>query len=83
VNLEGLGLFSPGWVVVRGGPPLFLYRSGRRTRALDLGTTRARAVTPSPFHTRVELSDSRGRPGALYFSLDGPRPEDLDAEFLG
>lgn len=82
VNLGGLGLFFPGWVVVRGGSPLFLYRKGRRTRALDLGSARARAVVTSPFHTRVELTGPEERPGALYFSLDGPRMEDLQAEFM-
>ena len=83
VELEGLGLFRAGWVVVRGGSPLFLYRDRRRTRAVDLGSARPVGVTPSALHTRVELAGAGGRPCALYFSLEGPRPEDLHAEFLG
>jgi hypothetical protein len=83
MNLPGLGLFRTGWVIVRGGSPLFLYRGRFRPHAIDLGSGPALRVTPSPFHTRVDLAVRDGRRAALYFGLDGPEPEDLRAEFLG
>jgi hypothetical protein len=67
-------------VVVRGGPPLFLFRQRGRTEAVDLGTASAVAVYPEALHTRVELSTG-GREFSLYFSLGGPDPDDLRAEF--
>jgi hypothetical protein len=82
VNLPGLGVFRRGWVVVRGGPPLFLFRQRGRTEAVDLGTAAPVAVVPEALHTRVELSTG-GKQFALYFSLGGPGPDDLRAEFSG
>jgi hypothetical protein len=82
VNLPGLGLFRTGWVIVRGGSPLFLCRGRLRARAVDLGAGPVLRVTPSSFHTRVDLESRDGRPYAVYFGLDGPEPEDLRAEFL-
>jgi len=82
LNLPGLGLFRVGWVIVRGGSPLFLYRRGGRTHALDLAMATAGAVTPSPLHTQVEFGTQGGQRCTLYFGLGGPGPEDLRAEFL-
>jgi hypothetical protein len=82
VNLPGLGIFRRGWVVVRGGSPIFVYRSRKlMARAIDLGIAAPTSVTASALHTRVELGESHGQPIALYFSLDGPGPEELRAEF--
>jgi hypothetical protein len=81
VNLPGIGLFRRGWVVVRGGSPLFLYRWRRQPHTLDLGNGQVVAVTPATLHTRLDLGDERGRRFALYFSLDGPDAEDLRAQF--
>ena len=81
-NLPGIGLFRRGWVVVRGGSPLFLYRRRRRTQAFDLGELTPLGVTPSGIHTRIEMGAREGAPLALYFGLSGPGPEDLQAEFF-
>ena len=77
-----LDAFRGGWVVVRGGPPLFLYRNGRSTRLVELGGARAVRVVRDQMHNRVELQDAEGRTYALCFPWDGPRAEGLEAEFL-
>jgi hypothetical protein len=82
VNVPGLGHFRSGWVVVRGESPLFVYRRRIGVLAVDLGNASARAVTPSAFVTRLELGSREGHRFSLYFSLDGPGPDDLRAEFL-
>jgi hypothetical protein len=38
------------------------------------------AVIPEALHTRVEMT-AEGRQFSLYFSLGGPGPDDLRAEF--
>ena len=78
----GLDVFHGGWVVVRGGTPLFLYRRGRATHTVDLGVGRAVQVVEHQIHNRVELEDGQGRTYALCFPWDGPRIEGLEAEFL-
>jgi hypothetical protein len=77
-----LEVFHGGWVVVRGGTPLFLYRMGRETRTVDLGAGRTVQVVEQQIHNRVELEDPEGRTYALCFPWDGPRVEGLEAEFL-
>ncbi len=77
-----LDLFHGGWVVVRGGSPLFLYRRGRATRVVELGAGHRVRVVPHQIHNRVELGDDDGRTYALCFPWDGPRVEGLEAEFL-
>jgi hypothetical protein len=77
-----LQVFHGGWVVVRGGTPLFLYRMGRATRTVDLGPGRTVQVVEQQIHNRVELEDAEGRTYALCFPWDGPRVEGLEAEFL-
>ena len=77
-----LDVFHGGWVVVRGGSPLFLYRHGRSTRAVDLGAGRTVQVLRQRLHNRVELENAEGRIYALCFPWGGPRVEGLEAEFL-
>ena len=77
-----LEVFHGGWVVVRGGSPLFLYRRGGSTRSVDLRGGQALRVLRDRIHNRVELQDPQGRTYALCFSWDGPVPEGLGAEFL-
>jgi hypothetical protein len=81
VNLPGVGLFRRGWVVVRGGSPVFLYRWRSAAHALDLAPGRTAAVTSAPLHNRVDLGAGDGPSRALLFSLDGPEPEDLRSQF--
>ena len=77
-----LEVFHGGWVVVRGGSPLFLYRRGHSTRSVELGGWQAIRVARAQIHNRVELQDPQGRTYALCFPWDGPVPEGLEAEFL-
>lgn len=77
-----LEVFQGGWVVVRGGSPLFVYRRGLTTRSLELGVAGAVRVVSDQMHNRVELLDPHGRTYALCFPWDGPRVESLEAEFL-
>jgi len=77
-----LDVFQVGWVVVRGGSPLFLFRRPRGTRLVELGPARTVRVVEDQIHNRVELVDPQGRTYALCFPWDGPRAEGLEAEFL-
>ena len=77
-----LEVFHGGWVVVRGGSPLFLYRRGHSTRSVELAGWQAIRVARAQIHNRVELQDPQGRTYALCFPWDGPVPEGLEAEFL-
>lgn len=77
-----LDIFQSGWVVVRGGRPLFLFRRGRRTGSVELGGAHHVNVVRDQIHNRVELLDPHGRTYALCFPWDGPRAEGLEAEFL-
>lgn len=82
LNLPGPDLFRRGWVVVRGGSPLFLYRRRRRTHTVDLAGAEPLGVTPATLHTRLELGGANGTTSTLCFGLDGPGPDDLRAEFM-
>ena len=77
-----LDVFHGGWVVVRGGSPLFLCRRGLATRSVDLGGGQGIRVVRDKIHNRVELQDLQGRTYALCFPWDGPMAEGLEAEFL-
>ena len=81
VALPPVGTYRSGWVVVRGGPPLFLYRVGGRVRSVELGGMRTVDIHRTLFFNRVELAGADGRAGALLFPMDGPRVEGLQAEF--
>ena len=76
-----LEVFQEGWVVVRGGSPLFVFKR-RGTRSVELAAARAVRVVQDQMHNRVELLDPQGRTYALCFPWDGPRVEGLEAEFL-
>ncbi|MSR36570.1 MAG: DUF4126 family protein [Gemmatimonadetes bacterium] len=77
-----LDVFQAGWVVVRGGRPLFVFRRGGGTRSVELSSPGTVRVVQDQIHNRVELLDPQGRTYALCFPWDGPRAEGLEAEFL-
>lgn len=79
LGLPGAPRFSRGWLVVRGGTPVVLLRRGRIK--IDLAPFRSVDVTPATFFRRVELARSDGGSAYLYFALDGPTRESLEAEF--
>jgi hypothetical protein len=76
-----LDVFQHGWVVVRGGSPVFVFRR-RGPRSVELSAARTVRVVQDQIHNRVELLDPQGRTYALCFPWDGPRAEGLEAEFL-
>ena len=85
-RLPGAPRFSLGWVVVRGGPPVFVfYRrrvipGKRRPEQVDLGALGAVAVYEADLFRRLDLTDGNARPFVL-FGLSGPSVESLRAEF--
>jgi len=80
-KLPGAPHFARGWVVVRGGSPVFVYRRHRRTVCVDLGTLDATDVHEADFFRRVDLAGAGVRP-FLLFGLSGPSVESLRAEFV-
>lgn len=75
--------FTTGWVVVRGGSPIFVH--GRRwghTARVDLGALDARAVSDSGLYRRVDLTSPTGADACIFVSANGPSQESLRAEFL-
>ena len=85
-RLPGAPRFVVGWVVVRGGSPVFVFRrsrvlpGSRRPQRLDLGALDARAVYESDLFHRLDLGDGSARP-FLLFGLGGPSVASLRAEF--
>jgi hypothetical protein len=79
-KLPGGPRFAIGWVVIRGGAPVFVFRSRRRTGRIDLGSLQARSIAEADLFRRVDLAGESGRP-FLLFGLGGPGAESLRAEF--
>ena len=82
-RLPGAPRFATGWVVVRGGSPIFVSRRGPiRTWAVDLGSLDAELVSDTGFFRRVDLTSSAGVSSCVFFSVSGPSEGSLRAEFL-
>ncbi len=85
-GLRGAPKFATGWVVVRGGAPVFLFRRGplplrRKTPVrIDLGAFEADAVLDENLFRRVDLA-LEGASACLLFGVGGPSAESLRAEF--
>jgi hypothetical protein len=85
-RLPGAPRFVVGWVVVRGGPPVFVYRRSRvptgtrRAECVDLGPVEGAQVYEADLFRRLDLQDGPSRP-FLLFGLGGPSVESLRAEF--
>lgn len=86
-RLPGAPRFTLGWVVVRGGSPLFVFPRGPLpagrggARAIDLGRFRGERVVETGLFRRVDLSTG-GTPAGMFFRADGPSAESLRSEFL-
>jgi hypothetical protein len=74
--------FATGWVVVRGGSPLFVYRRGNAAAWVDLGPLTAERVVETGFFRRVDLKTSSGAPVCVFFGVNGPSEASLRAEFM-
>ena len=81
-RLPGAPRFATGWVVVRGGSPLFVYRGRRDSAAVDLGPLTAEGVLETSFFRRVDLRTSGGAPVCVFFGMNGPSEASLRAEFM-
>ena len=81
-RLPGAPRFATGWVVVRGGSPLFVYRRGNDAASVDLGSLSAQRVVETGFFRRVDLETSSGSSVCVFFGVNGPSEASLRAEFM-
>ena len=81
-RLGGTRRFLTGWVVVRGGAPVFVHRKRRTTKSVDLGLLETSEVLDHDLFRRIDLAGD-GFSAFLLFSSGGPSTEGLRAEFLG
>lgn len=82
-RLEGAPRFAIGWIVVRGGRAVFLFRRRRgRVDRVDLAGRRAASVRDRDLFRRVELGADGAR-SFLFIGSTGPSAESLRAELAG
>jgi hypothetical protein len=81
-RLGGRRRFLTGWLVVRGGAPVFVHRRRRSTKCLDMGSLETSEVLDHDLFRRIDLAGD-GFTAFLLFSSGGPSTEGLRAEFLG
>ena len=79
-KLPGAPHFVLGWVVVRGGAPVCVFRRRRSTVCVDLGDLPASGIYEGDLFRRVDLTRAGAHP-FLLFGLGGPSVESLRAEF--
>lgn len=79
-RLHGRRRFLVGWVVVRGGAPLFVSRRRGSAAFIDLGAFEVEALLDEGLYRRIDLI-SDGPTPFLLFGSDGPSTEGLRAEF--
>ncbi len=80
-RLPGAPRFVRGWVVVRGGVPVFVFRRRAGTARIELGAFEARDVHEGDLFRRIDLTAPRVR-SFLLFGLGGPGVESLRSEFV-
>lgn len=81
-HLPGSPRFVTGWVLVRGGSPVLVFRRRRSIERLVLGRFGAEGVVERGFFRRVDLRTIEGGFGCIFFGLNGPSAASLRAEFL-
>jgi hypothetical protein len=79
-RLQGRRRFQIGWVVARGGAPLFVSRPRGSAVCIDLGTLEVEALLDEGLYRRIDLRSNGPAPFVL-FGSDGPSTESLRAEF--
>lgn len=83
-RIAGAPRFAIGWVLVRGGSPVLVWRLRGRVRRVDLGRMNIDDIAERAFFRRVDLTDlEKERDACLFFSLNGPSVASLRAEFVG
>ena len=81
-RLPGAPRFALGWVVVRGGAPVFVFRRPKTATCLDFGAMTVTDILEADFFRRVDLQSSDNMPACVFFDLNGPSEASLRAEFL-
>lgn len=81
-GLPGAPRFATGWIVIRGGSPVFVFRWRSALGRIDLGSLRADDVVEASLFRRVKLQTAAGTASYIFFGLSGPSREALRAEFL-
>ncbi len=82
-RLPGAPRFATGWVVVRGGSPIFVHRRRADPESvIDLGSLDVRGVSDTGLYRRVDLESAAGTSACVFFPVTGPSEESLRAEFL-
>jgi len=81
-RLPGAPRFATGWIVVRGGSALFVYRRRKEPSSIDLGPLVAEGLVETAFFRRVDLRTRGGAPARVFFGVNGPSEASLKAEFL-
>jgi hypothetical protein len=88
-RLPGAPRFTTGWIVIRGGSPLFVFprnflpvRAGGAARWVDVGPLKGERVVEAGFFHRVDLRTEAGAPACVFFGVDGPSVESLRTEFV-
>ena len=71
-RLPGAPRFATGWIVVRGGSPLFVYRRRNGPGSVDLGPLVAEGVLETDFFRRFDLRTRTGAPARVLFVVNGP-----------
>jgi len=82
MRLQGLRGLAFGWLLVRGGSPVFVYRRGGEVHRLELDVSPANGVTQGGFYNRIDLRTRAEGVGYLFFSRTGPTVASLRSEFL-
>lgn len=81
-RLPGSPRFVTGWVLVRGGSPVLVFRRRGSVQRLVLGSFEVENVLERGFFRRVDLRTGAAGVGCLFFGLNGPSVASLRAEFL-
>lgn len=79
-RVPGSPRFVTGWLVVRGGSPVLVFRRRGTAVRVALGFPTER-VLEHGFFRRVDLRAGDGGRGCLFFNLHGPSTASLGAEF--
>ena len=81
-RLPGAPPFVPGWIVVRGDSPIFVFRRRKGVGLVDLRALDAIDVVESVFFRRVDLKRIDEAGACIFFALNGPSAESLRAELI-
>jgi hypothetical protein len=80
-RLPGAPPFVPGWVVVGGDSPIFVFHRRQGVGLVELSHLNAVGVIESGFFRRVDLTGPGEERSCIFFALNGPSAESLRAEF--